>query len=171
MTEGKINGQTLVSLTLKSQGLMHVFGIVGVPVLNLGYQLIDDGINYYGMRNEQAAGYAAGVFGYMTGRPGVCLTVPGPGMLNVMSGLGNALVNKWPMLLLSGSADTNLEGAGSFQECHQVDAARKFTKYAARPSDPTQIPYILEQAIRTSIYGTPGPVYVDLPVSPFIIIG
>ena len=91
MAEGKINGQTLVSLTLKSQGLMHVFGIVGVPVLNLGYQLIDDGINYYGMRNEQAAGYAAGVFGYMTGRPGVCLTVPGPGMLNVMSGLGNAL--------------------------------------------------------------------------------
>lgn len=111
------------------------------------------------------------MFGYLTGKPGVCLTVPGPGMLNVMSGLGNALVNKWPMLLLSGSADANLDGSGSFQECPQVDAARKFTKYAARPSDPGMIPYIIEQAIRTSIYGTPGPVYVDLPVRLKLIIG
>lgn len=160
-----VTGQTIVAKALKMLGLNDVFGIVGVPVLNLGFMLQDEEINYYGMRNEQAAGYAAGVYGYLTGKPGICLTVPGPGMLNVMSGLGNAQANKWPMLLLSGSSDLSLSGYGAFQECDQVHAARQFTKYAARITDATMIPQILEQAVRTSIYGTPGPVYVDLPVS------
>ena len=58
--------------------------------------------------------------GYLTGRPGVCLVVSGPGLLNVISGLANAQVNCWPLLVIGGSSDQDQEGMGAFQECPQV---------------------------------------------------
>lgn len=63
------------------------------------------GIRYIGFRNEQAAGYAAGASGYLTGNPGVLLTVSGPGAVHGIAGLSNAMINCWPMVMISGSAD------------------------------------------------------------------
>ena len=57
----------------------YSFGIVGIPVIELGFSLQGEGIKYYGFRNEQQASYAAGVIGYLTQKPGVCLCVSGPG--------------------------------------------------------------------------------------------
>jgi 2-hydroxyacyl-CoA lyase 1 len=71
-------------------------------------------VNYYGFRNEQAAAYAAGIVGYITKRPGIVLAVSGPGMTNCISGMANALVNKWPMVVISGASDASLEGKGGF---------------------------------------------------------
>lgn len=64
-----------------------------------------EGINYYGFRNEQAASYAASAIGYMTGRPGIVMAVSGPGMTNCISGMANAMVNKWPMVCIAGAND------------------------------------------------------------------
>jgi 2-hydroxyacyl-CoA lyase 1 len=87
-----------------------------LPVIELGMALQAYDINYYGFRNEQAAAYAAGIIGYLTRRPGVVLAVSGPGMTNCISGMANALVNKWPMLCLGGASDASMEGRGGFQE-------------------------------------------------------
>lgn len=101
---------------LASQGCTHVFGIVGIPVIELSTYMQGEDMNYFGFRMETPASYAAGVFGYLTKRPGVCLAVSGPGMTNCISGMANALTNKWPMVCLGGASDSSLEGQGGFQE-------------------------------------------------------
>ncbi len=63
------------------------------------------GIRFVGFRNEQAAGYAAAASGFLTGVPGVLLTVSGPGAVHGIAGLSHATVNTWPLLMISGSAE------------------------------------------------------------------
>ena len=68
-------------------GVTVVFGIVGIPVVEIAEEAINLGIRFIGFRNEQAASYAASAYGYLTGRPGVCLVVGGPGVLHGMAGV------------------------------------------------------------------------------------
>lgn len=103
-----------------SKGLEYVFGIVGIPVIEFGMACQMEGLHYVGMRNEQAACYAAQAIGYLTGKPGVCLAVSGPGFLHTVGGLANAQINCWPVLVIGGSAPQDHEGIGGFQECNQV---------------------------------------------------
>jgi 2-hydroxyacyl-CoA lyase 1 len=159
----EIDGATLIARSLKQHGVDYMFGIVGVPVVPIAFAAQREGIKYIGMRHEQSAAYAAQAVGYLTGRPGACLVVSGPGMTNAISGLANAWSNRWPMLLLGGSSDISQHGMGAFQEAPQVEAARPFCKYAAEVDRIDKIPYFVEQAVRTSIYGRPGAVYLDLP--------
>jgi 2-hydroxyacyl-CoA lyase len=158
----EIDGATIIARSLKSHGVQFCFGIVGFPVQPIAAAMQREGIKFIGMRHEQSASYAAGTIGYLTGRPGVALTVSGPGMTNAISGLGNAWANCWPMLLLSGANGSDQMGRGAFQEAPQLEAARPFVKYAMRPETPSRLPFYVEQAIRTSIYGRPGPAYLDL---------
>lgn len=77
------------------QGIEYVFGIVGIPVIEFSIALQQAGLKYVGMRNEQAAVYAAQAIGYLTQTPGVCLVVSGPGLINVFAGMANAQINCW----------------------------------------------------------------------------
>ncbi len=158
-----IDGATLIARSLKQQGVDYMFGIVGIPVVPIAFAAQREGIQYFGMRHEQSAAYAAQAVGYLTGRPGACLVVSGPGMTNAISGLANAWSNRWPMILLGGSSDISQHGMGAFQEAPQVESARPYCKMAAEVDRVDRIPYYIEQAVRTSIYGRPGPVYLDLP--------
>jgi 2-hydroxyacyl-CoA lyase 1 len=159
----EIRGATVIARSLKQQGVEYMFGIVGFPVVPIAIAAQREGIRYLGLRNEQAASYAAGAVGYLTGRPGACLAVSGPGMVHAIAGLANAWANCWPMILLGGANDSYQDGQGAFQEAPQVEAARPFVKYAARPDRLERVPFYIEQAVRTSIYGRPGAVYLDLP--------
>jgi 2-hydroxyacyl-CoA lyase 1 len=159
----KLGGATIIARSLKQQGVEHLFGVVGFPVVPIAIAAQREGIKYLGFRNEQSASYAAGAVGYLTGRPGACLAVSGPGMVHAIAGLANAWSNCWPMILLGGANDSYQNGQGAFQEAPQVEAARPFVKYAARPESAERVPYYVEQAVRTSIYGRPGAVYLDLP--------
>jgi len=159
----EVDGATLIARSLKQHGVDYMFGIVGVPVVPVAFQAQRAGIQYIGMRHEQSASYAAQAVGYLTGRPGACLVVSGPGMTNAISGIANAWSNRWPMVLLGGASDMAQHGMGAFQEAPQVEAARPWCKYAAQVDRVDKIPYFVEQAVRTSIYGRPGPVYLDLP--------
>ncbi len=159
----EIDGNTLIARSLKKQGVDHMFGIVGFPVFGIAAAAQAEGIQFIGMRNEQAASYAAGAVGYFTGRPGACLTVSGPGMIHGIAGLANAQENCWPMLLLGGASNSYQEGRGAFQEAPQVELARIYSKYAARPDAANRIPFYCEQAVRTSINGRPGATYLDFP--------
>jgi 2-hydroxyacyl-CoA lyase 1 len=159
----EVDGATLIARSLKQHGVEFMFGIVGVPVVPIAFAAQREGITYIGMRHEQSASYAAQAVGYLTGRPAACLVVSGPGMTNAISGLANAWSNRWPMILLGGASDISQHGMGAFQEAPQVEAARIWCKYAAEVDRIEKIPYFVEQAVRTSIYGRPGPVYLDLP--------
>lgn len=158
-----ISGFEVVAKALALQDLTHAFGIVGIPVIELGMTIQAHNIKYFGFRNEQAAAYAAGIVGYLTGRPGIVLAVSGPGMTNCISGMAEAQVNKRPMICISGASDASMEGKGGFQEWDQLTLAKSVTKYAARPANIRHIPLIVEKAVRMSIYGTPGACYIDLP--------
>ena len=159
----EIDGATLIARSLKRQGVEHMFGIVGFPVIPIAFAAQREGIRYVGFRNEQSASYAAGAVGYLTGRPAACLCVSGPGMIHGIAGAANAWSNAWPMLLLGGANDSFQNGQGAFQEAPQVESARPYVKYAARPDRIERLPYYVEQAVRTSIYGRPGATYIDLP--------
>ncbi|XP_064463424.1 2-hydroxyacyl-CoA lyase 1-like isoform X2 [Ornithodoros turicata] len=163
MASKAIDGAKVLVEALRKQGVQFIFGVVGVPVFEVALAAQQAGIKFIGMRNEQAACYAAGAMGYLTKRPGVCLVVSGPGLIHALGGLANAQLNGWPLLLVGGSCDQGVEGLGAFQEFPQVQACRNYTKYACRPSSIGLIPMHVEKAVRTSLYGRPGATYLDLP--------
>jgi 2-hydroxyacyl-CoA lyase 1 len=141
----EVDGATLVARALKQHGSEYMFGIVGVPVVPIAFAAQREGIKYYGMRHEQSASYAAQAVGYLTGRPGACLVVSGPGMTNAISGMANAWSNNWPMICIGGASDLLQDGMGAFQDAPQVEAARPFTKYAAEVNRVDKIPYFVNQ--------------------------
>ncbi|NWI09761.1 HACL1 lyase, partial [Crypturellus soui] len=158
-----VSGAQLVAEALKAQNIEYMFGIVGIPITEIAIAAQAVGIKYIGMRNEQAACYAASAVGYLTGRPGVCLVVSGPGFIHALGGMANANLNCWPLLVIGGSSDRNQETMGAFQEFPQVEAGRLYNKLTVRPSSLEVIPAVIEKAVRTSIYGRPGSCYIDIP--------
>ncbi|KAF4527015.1 hypothetical protein B566_EDAN001562 [Ephemera danica] len=160
-----VDGNTILAEALKKQGIDYVFGIVGFPVIELGMALQQAGIRFIGMRNEQAACYAAQAVGFLTQKPGACLTVSGPGVLHVIGGLANAQVNAWPVLVIGGSVGEDHEALGGFQEYPQVDSCRIHSKYSARPASAPLIPQHVEKAVRMATYGKPGKSFKSLIIS------
>ncbi len=160
---GTINGATLMAQSLKQQGVEYMFGIVGFPVFGIAAAAQKAGITYIGMRNEQSASYAAQAASYLTGRPQAALVVSGPGVIHALAGLANAEKNCWPMILIGGASPTYQNGMGAFQEERQVALAEPYCKYAHGVEHVARIPYYVEQAVRTSLFGRPGPVYLDMP--------
>jgi 2-hydroxyacyl-CoA lyase 1 len=158
-----ITGAQIVARSLKQQGVEYMFGIVGIPVIPIAMYAQREGIKFYGFRNEQAASYAAAAVGYLTGRPGVCLGVSGPGMIHGIAGMANAWSNCWPMILIGGANDSYQNGQGAFQEAPQIETARPYAKYVARPDSVARLPFFVEQAVRSTISGRPGAAYLDLP--------
>ncbi|XP_069331535.1 2-hydroxyacyl-CoA lyase 1 isoform X4 [Eulemur rufifrons] len=135
-SEEQVSGAKVIAQALKTQGVEYMFGIVGVPVTEIAFAAQELGIRYIGMRNEQAACYAASAIGYLTGRP---------------------------LLVIGGSSERNQETMGAFQEFPQVEACRLYSKFSARPASIETIPSVIEKAVRSSIYGRPGACYVDIP--------
>jgi 2-hydroxyacyl-CoA lyase 1 len=158
-----INGRTLLARSLKQQGVDYLFGVVGFPITEFAAEAQNEGIKYIGMRNEQAASYAAQAASYVLGRPQACTTVSGPGVIHALAGLANAQANCWPMILIGGASAINQNGMGAFQEENQVELARPLSKYAHSLDRVDRIPYYVEQAVRTSLYGRPGAAYLDAP--------
>ena len=158
-----VDGATLLARSLKQQGVDYMFGVVGFPIGALASSAQREGIAYIGMRNEQAASYAAQAAGYLTGRPQACVGVSGPGVIHALSGLANAQANCWPMLLLGGASAVSQNGMGAFQEEQQVMAAHQFSKYAHQIERADRIPFYVEQAVRNALHGRPGAAYLDLP--------
>ncbi|PVU86112.1 hypothetical protein BB559_006018 [Furculomyces boomerangus] len=149
-----ITGAQLIARSLKEQGVTVVFGLVGIPVI--GDACISEGIKFIAFRNEQSARY-------MTGKPGVCLVVSGPGVVNALSGIINSQVNRWPMIAIGGSCETDMVGCGAFQELDQVALCAPYTKYSAKPKDTANIRKFIQHGFNESIRGKPGPVYLDFP--------
>ncbi|XP_038205031.1 2-hydroxyacyl-CoA lyase 1 isoform X1 [Arvicola amphibius] len=168
-SEEQVSGAKVIAQALKTQNVEYMFGVVGIPVTEIALAAQELGIRYIGMRNEQAACYAASAVGYLTGRPGVCLVVSGPGLIHALGGMANANMNCWPLIVIGGSSERSQETMGAFQEFPQVEACRLYSKFSARPASIEHIPSVIEKAVRSSIYGRPGACYVDIPADLVIL--
>jgi oxalyl-CoA decarboxylase len=159
------NGFHLVVDALKLNGLDTIYGVAGIPVTDLARLAQAKGIRYIGFRHEQSAGNAAAISGYLTQKPGICLTVSAPGFLNGMVALANATTNGFPMIQISGSSDratVDLQ-QGEYEELDQMTAAKPYAKAAYRVERPEDIGIGIARAIRAAVSGRPGGVYLDLP--------
>src|SRR5438876_3954581 len=161
------NGFHLVVDAMKLNGLDTIYGVAGIPVTDLTRLTQAKGIRYIGFRHEQSAGNAAAIAGYLTQKPGICLTVSAPGFLNGMVALANATTNGFPMIQISGSSDRAIVDLqqGDYEELDQMNAAKPYAKAAYRVDRAEDIGIGLARAIRAAVSGRPGGVYFDLPAS------
>lgn len=145
-------------------GVDTLYGIVGIPVTDLARHAQERGIRYIGFRHEQSAGNAAAISGFLTGKPGVCLTVSAPGFLNGLTALAAATVNGFPMIQISGSSDRAIIDLqqGDYEGLDQMNVAKPFAKASYRINRPEDIGIGLARAIRAAVSGRPGGVYLDL---------
>ena len=159
------NGFHLVVDAMKLNGLDTMYGVAGIPVTDLARLAQAKGIRYIGFHQEQSAGNAAAIAGYLTQKPGICLTVSAPGFLNGMVALANATTNGFPMIQISGSSDratVDLQ-QGEYEELDQMNAAKPYAKAAYRVDRAEDIGIGLARAIRAAVSGRPGDVYLDFP--------
>lgn len=165
MTEPLTDGFHLVVDALKANDVDTIYGVVGIPITDLARTAQDAGIRYIGFRHEGSAGNAAAAAGFLTRRPGVCLTTSGPGFLNGLPALANATTNCFPMIQISGSSNRAVVDLqrGDYQDIDQLNAARPFVKAAYRIARVEDIGRGVARAIRTAISGRPGGVYLDIP--------
>lgn len=159
------DGFHLVIDALKLNDIDTIYGLVGIPITDLARLAQAEGMRFIGFRHEQNAGNAAAIAGYMTKKPGICLTVSAPGFLNGLTALANATTNCFPMILISGSSEREIVDLqqGDYEEMDQLNAARPYAKAAYRVLHAEDIGIGIARAIRAAVSGRPGGVYLDLP--------
>ncbi len=159
------DGFHLVIDALKLNDINTIYGVPGIPVTDLGRFAQAAGMRVISFRHEQHAGYAASVAGYLTQKPGVCLTVSAPGFLNGLTALANATTNCFPMILISGSSEREIVDLqqGDYEEMDQLAIAKPLCKAAYRILHAEDIGIGIARAIRAAVSGRPGGVYLDLP--------
>src|SRR3989449_3338148 len=163
------DGFQLVIDALKLNGIDTIFGLPGIPITDLTRRMQAAGMRVISFRHEQNAGYAASIAGFMTRKPGVCLTVSAPGFLNGLTALANATTNCFPMILISGSSEREVVDLqqGDYEEMDQLAIAKPLCKAAFRVLHAADIGIGFARAIRAAVSGRPGGVYLDLPAKLF----
>ena len=163
------DGFSLVIEALKLNGIDTVFGLPGIPITDLTRKLQAAGLRVISFRHEQNAGYAASIAGFMTQKPGICLTVSAPGFLNGLTALAHATTNCFPMILISGSSEREIVDLqqGDYEEMDQLAIAKPLCKAAFRVLHAEDIGVGIARAIRAAVSGRPGGVYLDLPAKLF----
>src|SRR5690242_21340528 len=164
---GPLPAADLLVRRLVDYGVRQVFGYPGgqlTPVYDALYR--EPRVRHFLARHEQAAAFMADGFARATGRPGVCLAVCGPGVLNAATPLAAAFTDSVPVLLVSGQVPRAGRGlrSGYYHENDQLSACATCTKAALRAEDVGQIVPCLDRALLTATAGRPGPVLLDVPV-------
>ena len=165
----QIDGFHLVIEGLKLNGIDTIFGLPGIPITDLTRMAQAEGMRVISFRHEQHAGNAAAAAGFLTQKPGICLTVSAPGFLNGLTALANATTNCFPMILISGSSEREIVDLqqGDYEEMDQLAIAKPLCKAAYRVLHAQDIGVGIARAIRSALSGRPGGVYLDLPAKLF----
>src|SRR6516165_10939598 len=144
------DGFHLVIDALKLNGIDTIYGVAGIPITDLARLAQAEGMRYFGFRHEQSAGHAAAISGYLTKKPGICLTVSAPGFLNGLVALANATINGFPMIQLSGSSDRAIVDLqqGDYEELDQMNAAKPYAKASYRVGRPEDIGIGIARSMR-----------------------
>src|SRR5467141_5294138 len=159
------DGFQLVIDALKLNGINTIYGVPGIPITDFGRMAQAAGMRVISFRHEQNAGNAAAIAGFLTKKPGICLTVSAPGFLNGLTALANATTNCFPMILISGSSEREIVDLqqGDYEEMDQLAIAKPLCKAAFRVLHAEEIGVGVARAIRAALSGRPGGVYLDLP--------
>ncbi|MCW5736089.1 MAG: oxalyl-CoA decarboxylase [Enhydrobacter sp.] len=163
------DGFNLIIDAMKLNGLETIYGVPGIPITDFGRMAQAAGIRVLSFRHEQNAGYAAAIAGFLTKKPGVCLTVSAPGFLNGLTALAHATTNCYPMILISGSSEREIVDLqqGDYEEMDQLAIAKTMCKASYRVLHAADIGIAFARAIRAAVSGRPGGVYLDLPAKLF----
>ncbi|WP_251547389.1 oxalyl-CoA decarboxylase [Limosilactobacillus caecicola] len=159
------SGADLLIAALQKNGIDKMYGVVGIPVTDFARLAELRGMKYYGFRREDSAVNAAAATGYLTGKPGVGLTVSAPGFLNGLTALAQATKNCFPLIMISGSSDRHIIDLdqGDYEGLDQYNVAKPFCKKAYRVDRAEDMGLAVARAVRTAVSGRPGGVYLDLP--------
>lgn len=163
------DGFHLVIDALKLNDINTIYGVPGIPITDFGRMAQAEGMRVISFRHEQNAGNAAAIAGYLTQKPGICLTVSAPGFLNGLTALAHATTNCWPMIQISGSSEREIVDLqqGDYEEMDQLAIAKPLCKAAYRILHAEDIGIGIARAIRAAVSGRPGGVYLDLPAKLF----
>src|SRR5215475_594580 len=163
------DGFQLVIDALKLNDINTIYGVPGIPITDFGRMAQAAGMRVISFRHEQNAGNAAAIAGFLTKKPGICLTVSAPGFLNGLTALANATTNCFPMILISGSSEREVVDLqqGDYEEMDQLAIAKPLCKAAFRVLHAADIGIGVARAIRAALSGRPGGVYLDLPAKLF----
>ncbi|MDE6097077.1 MAG: oxalyl-CoA decarboxylase [Muribaculaceae bacterium] len=160
----QVTGMYILAKALKNVGIDNVYGLVGIPVTEAAYLIQGQGIRFVGFRHEQQAGMAAATEGYLTGKPGVLLTVSSLGFMNGLTATANATVNCYPMIQISGASDAAMVdmNMGTYEQLDQFNTAKPLVKAVFRCTYAKDIPAAVYRAYRAAVSGRPGGVYIDM---------
>ncbi|MEA2642345.1 MAG: acetolactate synthase large subunit [Chloroflexota bacterium] len=159
----KLNGSQMVCESLVAEGVRTVFGLPGGAIMPLYDALPSYPINHVLVRHEQGAAHMADGFGRASGDVGVCMATSGPGAINLVVGLANAMMDSAPMVAITANVATAAIGTDAFQEADITGISIPVTKHNFLVRDVKDLPTVMKQAFHLARSGRPGPVLVDIP--------
>ena len=148
---------------LEAEGVRYVFGIPGEETLDLNQSLASSSITFVPVRHEQGGAYMADMYGRLTGRAGVCLGTLGPGAMNLVTAIGDAFLDRAPLVALTGQSDLERMHKESHQYVDLVSIMQPITKWNARVSSPEIVPEVVRKAFKVAESEKPGATMLELP--------
>ena len=148
---------------LENEGVEYIFGLPGEENADFVMSLKKSSIRFILCRHEQAAAFMADVYGRLTGKAGVCLGTLGPGATNLVTGVADGNMDRAPMVVLTGQADTKRMHKESHQAMDVVAMFRPLTKWARQIIHPDNIPEVVRKAFKLAEIEKPGACHIELP--------
>ncbi|MEE6032469.1 acetolactate synthase 2 catalytic subunit [Avibacterium paragallinarum] len=158
-----MNGARLVTECLKAHNVDVVFGYPGGAIMPVYDAIYDSGLEHLLCRNEQGAAIAAIGYARASGKTGVCIATSGPGATNLITGLGDALMDSIPVVAITGQVASPLIGTDAFQEADVLGLSLACTKHSFIVQSIDELPEIIAKAFQIAQSGRPGPVLIDIP--------
>jgi len=159
----ELTGSEILAKALKKEGTENLFFLMGGPMLLAESSCIKEGIRPIDVRHEQAAALMGQAYSRLTQKPSVCMAASGPGVINLTTGIANALIDCCPVVAIGGSSPIFQFGRQVFQEIDQVAIMRGCVKWADRVYNLKRIPEQVNNAFQHAMTGKPGPTYLDFP--------
>ncbi len=161
----EMTGGQVIARTLIENGISRGFCVPGESFTGLlnALDAEKDKFDLVVCRHEGGASYMAEAYGRVKGRPGVCLVTRGVGASNAMIGVTTAMQDSTPMLLIMGHASTGTKGHFSFQEMDPKAVFCSVAKWVGEVERASDIPYMINRALKLAISGRPGPVVLAIP--------
>jgi thiamine pyrophosphate-dependent acetolactate synthase large subunit-like protein len=159
----ELTGSEILAKSLKNEGTEILFFLMGGPMLLAESSCIKEGIRPLDVRHEQAAAFMGQAYSRLLQKPSVCMAASGPGVINLTTGIANALIDCAPVVAIGGSSPMGHNGRQVFQEIDQVAIMRPCTKWTDRVVNLKRIPEYVNNAFQHAMTGKPGPVYLDFP--------
>ncbi|MCG8589363.1 MAG: acetolactate synthase large subunit [Proteobacteria bacterium] len=148
---------------LEAEGVTRIFGVPGEENAHFMMSLESSSIEFVLCRHEQSAAFMADVHGRLTGEAGVCLGTLGPGASNLVTGVADANMDRAPLVVLTGQADSARQHKESHQNMDVVGMFRPLTKWAWSLINPDNVPEVVRKAFKLATLEKPGACHIELP--------